>query len=912
MRRARNIYLALLLAFLVACSQQGAQQYFDNAEQLIKRGQLDAAVIELKNAVSLEPNNPAGRLQLGDLYLRLGRFDVAEKELRKGLDAGASKDDVYPKLIQTYYFSEQFDEAIALIEESELSNPEALRVVTLFKYLSSVRSESGVDAEALDSIANKLDSESLLIAKAYHAFSNKRDEDALTFLSQLPNDKKNQLTVEYLYALITYRQEEYADSVSYIQQYLDRVDVVTSVDFFLVDALTKNKQFELARKELKKLASINREHPLVNYQLANVAYQQEEYKTALTAAEKAIQNGLDNSFARMIAGVSAYRIEAMEKAYLHLRNLSQREAFNNDYVNRLLAKVQLTLGYDSEALDSLHALVDLNAADADLFSMAGVELVQSGNSEAGRELLSKATSLDSQNLAVKLRLAAAYLDSREEEEKAVDILESLLNEDTTLNIAWVQLASAKMKQGDKDEALKVARRWQEVEPDSGKALEGLILLKSGEFDNAIAALEDVVRHNSNHVGALTYLIQAYYAKGDQNKRFDTAAKLFEISGDSSFAVLSLVDAAEKTGRSGEAERLFSSEKTVMSQVGMAMLKRQQGNANDALAILNKQSPLPAIGKLVQGDILLERGNADGALDVYMEWAEESPSMVTPLTRMAAAYEIKNDYRNALSSIDKAGTIEEDNISLKLLKIHYLIKLRELGEAEQHISQLKQDSRVSQLTMLSYYEGQLALSQENYEKAEDILSNLHRESPTYATASMLAKAMVANGKTEEAGEILGSLISIDTLTPLNYLEIVASFFSYQGNYAKAAKLYELALEQKPEAPELLNNFAYNRLMSGTDLEKAKNAAKQAVSNMPQRVEFMDTLAWIEFKQGNIEQALEIFEDVVTRKPDSNAIMLHYAEVLIAAGRIYEARMYLNKVVKPNEQEAEQKKRLLSLL
>jgi Tfp pilus assembly protein PilF len=68
---------------VIACPAADAKESaasVNDAEQYIAAGDLKAAVIELKNAVLVSPQDPAIRARLAQVYLQLEDFRSAERE----------------------------------------------------------------------------------------------------------------------------------------------------------------------------------------------------------------------------------------------------------------------------------------------------------------------------------------------------------------------------------------------------------------------------------------------------------------------------------------------------------------------------------------------------------------------------------------------------------------------------------------------------------------------------------------------------------------------------------------------------------------------------------------------------------------------------------------------------------------
>ena len=61
---------------------RSAEQYYQRALTERDQGQIKEAIIDLKNSLKLDPRQPNPRILLGELQLRQGDLQSAEKELR--------------------------------------------------------------------------------------------------------------------------------------------------------------------------------------------------------------------------------------------------------------------------------------------------------------------------------------------------------------------------------------------------------------------------------------------------------------------------------------------------------------------------------------------------------------------------------------------------------------------------------------------------------------------------------------------------------------------------------------------------------------------------------------------------------------------------------------------------------------
>ena len=96
------------------------------AKQQIESQEINAAIISLKNAVSLTPQNAEARLLLADTYLTIGNIKGAEKEVEKAKSLGANLEQVTIIEAQLLLQQREYSQAANILENAK----EALSVST--------------------------------------------------------------------------------------------------------------------------------------------------------------------------------------------------------------------------------------------------------------------------------------------------------------------------------------------------------------------------------------------------------------------------------------------------------------------------------------------------------------------------------------------------------------------------------------------------------------------------------------------------------------------------------------------------------------------------------------------------------------------------------------------------------------
>lgn len=113
------VFAAALYMFIFPVDAKESSASVKDAEQYIAAGDLKAAVIELKNAVLGSPQDPAIRVRLADVYLRLEDFRSAEHEARAARELSGNEADYLPVLADSLLRQQKFKDIIDLIEPSD-------------------------------------------------------------------------------------------------------------------------------------------------------------------------------------------------------------------------------------------------------------------------------------------------------------------------------------------------------------------------------------------------------------------------------------------------------------------------------------------------------------------------------------------------------------------------------------------------------------------------------------------------------------------------------------------------------------------------------------------------------------------------------------------------------------------------
>ncbi|MGL4367417.1 MAG: tetratricopeptide repeat protein [Brevinemataceae bacterium] len=129
--------------------------------------------------------------------------------------------------------------------------------------------------------------------------------------------------------------------------------------------------------------------------------------------------------------------------------------------------------------------------------------------------------------------------------------------------------------------------------------------------------------------------------------------------------------------------------------------------------------------------------------------------------------------------------------------------------------------------------------------------------------------------------------------------LARVYILQNQYEQAEKVLEKIYHLDPMNHQILNHLAYVYVLQNKNLDKALNLSISAILMDPDSIDYLDTLAWIYFKQGQTDKAGQVFgniENLISNadyKESFSEIFMHLAEYYRAVGNGKKSEEYFKK-------------------
>ncbi|XQW85374.1 XrtA/PEP-CTERM system TPR-repeat protein PrsT [Thalassotalea piscium] len=869
----------LLTLGLSACGDnKSAEEYITQGKTYIDNNDFSKAIVELKNAVRLSPSDGNARLLLGQSYLEQGAYNSAEKELSKAVELGIDINSVVTQLVQVYSKLNDFDEVYRLIDESGSVSDENFVTILAYGGITAIN-ESKLD-KAKDflkqAVNTGVESPYSLLSQGYLAYIDKEYDQGIKIADEIITNSPEVVDAYILKGYLHSEKAEYVEASAAFNTFISKHPQDGYVRLLEINSLIGAGELDEAQSKVDKILAANKQATLAKFYKAQISFLKEDYEKAIEFADSAINEGLDFKYTRLIAGVSAFKLNSYERAHQHLVKIVNEFASYPE-IQRLYTFVQLKLGLISDASDTLNNLNSETVFDTSLFAAAGMQLARSGNIEQAKNMFSKANDLGEAN-AISL-FQGGMLKLQTADISGVEDIKAAIKADDKLSSAWFTVALSHLQNNDVDKALSAAEEWQKVSASDGLALKGIIYIRLKDYDKAKDALQKAITADETNFGAKFNLARAQMLSGDSAAAVESTKALINENPNSLKSMDLLIGMFNQSKQLDQAQVFIDDvilkHPTLLApKIARALVYQFLNQPQDVVDLLSAEKQrLTPEGWLLLGDNQLKLKDIRGAYASFQQWRMTYPLDLKAWLKELLILDISNQNQKALDLILLAEKNYGTHPQMTLLKLNYQTKLGLLTEADDTLNLIK--AQKIDVDMLDRFEGQLALSKGDYQKAENLLSKYYTQYPDLESAELLAFALAKNGKLKSASDLLEQEFESKRGT-LKGLFTVASFFSATNQIEKAITYYQKIIAKQPKSFIALNNLAL-KTFKLKDYTLAKEYALKALAVSPKDPNVLDTVGWIAYAKGETDEALEYLRQAYNLAPNNQEIKSHYLEV-----------------------------------
>jgi tetratricopeptide (TPR) repeat protein len=603
-----------------------------------------------------------------------------------------------------------------------------------------------------------------------------------------------------------------------------------------------------------------------------------DFKSAYALVEQALQKKPDElALLQLKLQIHAQSKDtaAVEQDYL---DLIKRYPDNLDY-NYALAKHYAVNGQDAKAGALLQGLADkypeklkprLVLVDYQLQKDPALA-EKSINTFLGQ--FPNATELH-------FRMAGLYLkqDKIKEAKESLKKIIELKPEAKEGRNAMMMLARMAFQENDKDTANNYVKEVLDKDKRNLDAnlLKARLDIRDGLYDDAISALRGVLRDFASSEEAYVLLGQAYLKKNSPELAEENFRKALGINPASFDALLPVIANMMRNQDTMRAEELLQKAlKTNPDHPGalqaLAQVKIFQKDWTGAQKIadtIGSQTNGKGFSKYLTGKIAEQRGLCQEAVGLYKDALAISADSVEALRGMASCYSKLKQDGSMVDYLNGFIAQHPDSGFAYLLNSRLLTKTGKLTEA----LALLEAANAKWPKAVEFYEGMVAnyLDKKEFTKAIDLL-NKGLENQANAGAINL---------------------------------LLASVYEQSGDFEKALDLYNELISKDPEN-DIASNNAVSLLLdhfnTKENTERALTLAKRFEKS--EQPYFLDSYGWALMHNGRNEEALQIFKNVVNKKPEIPVFRYHLGAAFAKTGDKQQAVKELTKSLELAKQDAD---------
>ena len=483
-------------------------------------------------------------------------------------------------------------------------------------------------------------------------------------------------------------------------------------------------------------------------------------------------------------------------------------------------------GNDDAAFDLLRHCVEIDSTKSEAYFYLAQYYGTLKQKDKAISYIEKAARLEPANTTYQETLANAYINMRQYD-KAAAVLERLYDEHHDRDDVLGILIQLYEEQHDYEAAIQTLTKLETLE---GKS-ERLSFAKSNFYTQlndkkaAIAEMKTLADQYPNDQNYRGLYANTLFVNGQKKKALAIYEDILKIEPDNRNALMALLAYEKDEGDPDRADEL--TERVLMSK---------NTTTQDKVLLMRQE-----IGQSEQ-----DGGDSIRVLQLFHRMLEQ-PQMDADIAILCATYmNLKKMPNDSISAVlEKVLRIAPDHAAARLQLVSYAWQENDMPRI---ISLCKDARQYNPDEMAFYYYQGIA-----YYKQEDLDDALNA---------------FQNG--------------IGVITQQSDPDIVSDFYAVMGDiyhqkglFQEAYAAYDSCLQWKDDNYGCLNNYAYYLSEKGQQLEKAEQMSYRAIKAEPKNATYLDTYAWILFKQERYAEAKIYIDQTLQCDSDTSAVLLEHA-------------------------------------
>ena len=705
----RAVVAASGIALLAGCesSEERAEAYYQNALELLASGDVDRALVELRNVLQLDGDHKEARRAFAGAELERGQIGSAYSQYQRLAEMYPNDFDAQLALSRIALEQRSWDDVSRYIEQALTLDPthaEARLIAAAADYRNAIKADAPEELariqQEVEALEKEVPSSTLPQKIAADAFAREgRFEEALQEveaaialdpddleLYQLRLSLTNQIgdvesVEQQLLEMVERFPDEPAIQATLTRWYLSRNELDKAESYLrdratqsdaeqatldLVQFLMRFRGAEAAISELDRLVEAGPNSELFRSIRAGLRFSAGEREAAIAEVEEILATAEPSEQTRNIK-VGLAKMLAQTDNEVGARALVEEVLVEDStHVEALKLRANWLIESDNtdDAIATLRSALDQSPRDPQIMTLMARAYDRAGSRELTGEMLSLAVEASNGAPEESLRYANFLIQQNRLLPAESVLVDSLRLQPNNVELLRA-LGALYVRQKDWPRAKQVASTLQGLEDAASElaanVLEAEILAGQNRTDDVVALLQSMVDEGEAGTAAKVAIVQAYVESGDLAAAEAYLQAALETNPEDLgllFARGALEELKDNLPAAEAAYRTIVEEapEAVRAWQALVALKTRAGDEAAAEQVLNEaleKNPGAVDLLWARAGLLQQKGNFDEAIAIYEDlYAANSDSQI--LANNLAS--LLTTYRGDPESIERAYSI----------------------------------------------------------------------------------------------------------------------------------------------------------------------------------------------------------------------------------------------------------------
>lgn len=509
--------------------------------------------------------------------------------------------------------------------------------------------------------------------------------------------------------------------------------------------------------------------------------------------------------------------------------------------------------------------IPLNQRNPRFLYLAAQAALQNGQSSLAIQFLTAflehSETSQADTLNPRIQLAELWL-ANHQASKSLEILQPLIraypiakhntDEQKALHTLYARVLASTQKPND---ALDYLTRFLSQHPDYllARHLQISLFIQTQQLELAEIAVNTAIQR---HDAAMLRQYQAdIFARQNRfEKALQSLKKMQAFDVDDEMPALLQSDLELKRGRTLEAELVLRS----FIRTHPAALRVQN-----------------ALGRL-----LIQTNRHDEAIIIYTQLTQALPNNAEVFSALGMLYYQQQQFKDAEKQFKRAAKLDPLNTQHRFYHAASLEALKQTELAQSLYKTIEDNSPLWQEAQLRL--ASIDFTQEHFSAADTHIRNVLKKSPNSAHAwVLLSTSLLAQKKYRQIlDETKPATALKDIPSRLQFNRAIA--YQHFKQYDDVERTLQPLVSNDVNDVESLNFLAYTYAEQAIKLDIAENYILRALESKPDDGYYLDTLAWVYFKQGKYPQAKQAQGKALKHIKDDPIMTEHYGDILWKLG------------------------------